>query len=86
MTHSADQQEHEVPNNTLNANLLQCNGKSLMHGVVEDWRCTCMPKFGAHILWGNDVDEARRTVTKILVPPNIGPPGPIFMKKSVPPD
>ena len=37
---------------------MELNGKSLI-GVVEDWKC--VPKFGAHILWGNDVDEAWRT-------------------------
>lgn len=60
LTLSAEQQEQEV-DNTLNANLLHCNGIEwkVVEGVVEDWRC--MPKFGAHILWGNDVDEARRT-------------------------
>ena len=31
----------------------------VIDGVVEDW--ICIPKFGAHILWGNDMDEAQRT-------------------------
>ena len=61
LTLPAGQQEHEVADNTLNENLLQFNGTEwkVIDGVVEDWRC--MPKFGAHIFWGNDVDEARRT-------------------------
>ena len=61
LTLPAEQQEHEVADNTLSANLLQCNGTEwkVVGGVIENRRC--MPKFGAHILWGNDVDEARRT-------------------------
>ena len=64
LTLSAEQQEQEVADNTLNANVLQCNEteRKVDDGVVEDWRC--MPKFGAHILWDNDVDEARSTAIR----------------------
>ena len=53
-----EQHEQEVDDSE---NSLLCHGVQwkVVDGVLEDWRC--MPRFGAHILWGNDVDEMRRT-------------------------
>ena len=53
-----EQHEQEVDDSD---NSLLCHGVQwkVVDGVLEDWRC--MPRFGAHILWGNDVDEMRRT-------------------------
>ena len=54
-----EQHEQEVADDSDNS--LLCHGVQwkVVDGVLEDWRC--MPRFGAHILWGNDVDEMRRT-------------------------
>ena len=53
-----EQHEQEVDDSD---NSLLCHGVQwkVVDGALEDWRC--MPRFGAHILWGNDVDEMRRT-------------------------
>ena len=53
----AEQHEQDVDD----TGILLCHEVQwkVVEGVLEDWRC--MPRFGAHILWGNDVDEMRRT-------------------------
>ena len=47
-----EQHEQEVDDSD---NALLCHGVQwkVFDGVLEDWRC--MARFGAHILWGNDV-------------------------------
>ena len=47
-----EQHEQEVDDSD---NALLCHGVQwkVVDGVLEDWRC--MARFGAHILWGNDV-------------------------------
>ena len=53
-----EQHEQEVDDSD---NVLLCHGVQwkVIDGVLEHWRC--MPRFGAHILWSNNVDEMCRT-------------------------
>ena len=62
LTRIAQQHEPDLEvDTTLSANVLHCHGieRKVVHGILEDWRC--MPKFGGHIMWNNDVDERQRT-------------------------
>ena len=58
LTRIAQQHEPDLEvDTTLSANVLHCHGIEwkVVDGILEDWRC--MPKFGGHIMWNNDVDE-----------------------------
>ena len=62
LTRIAQQHEPDLEvDTTLSANVLHCHGIEwkVVDGILEDWRC--MPKFGEHIMWNNDVDEKQRT-------------------------
>ena len=62
LTRIAQQHEPDLEvDTTLSANVLHCHGIEwkVVDGILEDWRC--MPKFGGHIMWNNDVDERQRT-------------------------
>ena len=58
LTRIAQQHEPDLEvDTTLSANVLHCHRIEwkVVDGILEDWRC--MPKFGGHIMWNNDVDE-----------------------------